>query len=149
MNTPAEMTAGYTDFRPVAPPAPPPDVSGYTLERALRILRDGVRPDDCLPVTDEVRRIVDVHEQYFTERLGGTPPATSYMHHIWVDQTLAAHLPGQHVVFVDDEQGVAVLAVGLEAMSELLHTMPVGREPPVSVTYVEPTATADAFLTVH
>jgi hypothetical protein len=149
MASPAEMSTGYSDFRPAAPPAPAPDVSQYTPDRALRILRDGVRPEDCLPITDEVRRIVSVHEQYFTERLGGVPPAASYMHHIWVDQTLAAHLPDQHVVFIDDEKGVAVLAVGLDAMSALLGTMPVGREPPVSVTYVEPMATADAFPAVH
>lgn len=145
MSSPAEMTVSYSEFRPVGPPAPQPDVSVYTLDRALRILRDGVRPEDCLPVTDDVRRIVGVHERDFTERLDGLPPAASYMRHIWVDQTLAAHLPDQHVVFIDDERGVAVLAVGLEAMSVLLGTMPVGREPPVSVTYVEPVVTADAF----
>lgn len=145
MSSPAEMTVGYSEFKPVAPTQPLPDADKYTLDRALRILRDGVRPEDCLPVTDEVRKVVDLHERYFTERLGGTPPAAGYMHNIWVDQTLAAHLPGQHVVYVDDPLGVAVLVVGLEAMSELLRTMPAGREPPVSVTYVEPTATADAF----
>ncbi len=145
-SVPTEADAVLAGFATGPVPPPAADDGKYTLERALRILRDGAGPDDRLPITAEVRRIVAIHEQYFTERLGGTPPAASYMHNIWVEQTLAAHLPGQHVVYVHDDQGVAVLTVGLDAMSELFRVMPVGRKPPVSVTYVEPAPAADAFL---
>jgi hypothetical protein len=137
VSSPAELSVGYSDFRPVAGPAPPPDLSTYTLDRALRILRDGVRPEDCLPVTDGVRRVMAVEEAYFTERLGGTPPAAEYMRGLRVNYTLAAHLPEQHVVYLDDEHGVAVLAVGLGDVERLLRSVPAGVGDDMIVTYVD------------
>ena len=145
MSSPAEMIVGYSDFRPLVPPAPPPDVSRYTLERALRILRDGVRADDCLPVTDEVRRVVAVEDAYFTARLGGIPPAASYMHGILVDQILADHMPDQHIAYLDDEKGVAVLAVGLDAISVLLRSPDRPHEDGLVLTYVDAPGTITAL----
>lgn len=141
MSSPAEMIVGYNQFRPVGVPQLPPDADKYTLDRALRILRDGVRPEDCLPITPEVERVVGLHEAYFTERLGGTPPAASYMHNIWVDQTLAAHLPDCHVAYLDDARGVAVLAVGLDAIAALIQTAPADVGPVFAVTYIDPPGT--------
>jgi hypothetical protein len=133
------MTVGYSAFSANDPlPSAAPDGGNYTLERALRILREGVRPEDCLPVTDEVRRVMAVEEAYFTERLGGTPPAANYMHGLQVNYTLAAHLPGCHVAYLDDPHGVAVLAVGLDAISPLIRSAPPALGPVFAVTYIDP-----------
>ncbi len=145
MSSPAEMIVGYNEFRPVVPPAPPPDASEYTLHRALRILRDGVRADDCLPITDEVRRVVAGEEAYFTARLGGTPPAASYMRGILVDQILADQMPDQHVAYLDDEKGVVVLAVGLDDISVLLRSPDRPPEDGLVLTYVDAPGTISAL----
>lgn len=131
---------------PASVPATPPvdplaTEDGYTLERAFRILRDGPRHEDRLPITAEARRRIDLHERYFTERLGGVPPAASYMHGIRVNEILTALLPGQHVVYLADEQGVTVLAVGLDGMERLLKTAPPDLGPDMTVTYVDPPGT--------
>ncbi len=115
-------------------PAAPPAAEPAFLARARRILGGDVRPDDYLPVTPEVQAGVDLDLAFLAEHVRkqfeagripeafGVHPATAVRQRN--DRLLSFHHGGQNVACLEDENGVIVLAVGLEQGRAILDAFP-------------------------
>ncbi|MBA4063940.1 MAG: hypothetical protein C0501_09555 [Isosphaera sp.] len=128
MNHPDTLT-------PAAPAAEP-----AFLARARRILGGDVRPDDYLPVTPEVRRRVDLFLEWARARGNGMPLAPGVEARQERVETLSFHHGGENIVYIEDERGIIVLAVGLDRGTDLFREFH-GRTPHTLVDAVPfPTA---------
>lgn len=88
-----------------------------------RVLSGDRRPDDYLPVPDEVRRVVDIDMAYAQQRLGAEPANSTYIRQLhWC--LLSFHHGGQNIGIVRDDRGIIVVAVGLDQVAAICHTMP-------------------------
>jgi hypothetical protein len=120
-----------------------PEARPDFLDRARRILSGDVRSDDYLPVTAEVearvgrdlaftadhirkqceaKRIPAVFEIDPTARFDGEGLTLgARQRNQWL---LSLYYGGQNIAYIENEQGIIVLAVGLEAGGALIKTFP-------------------------
>jgi hypothetical protein len=127
--------AATTELRPEARPD--------FLERARRILGGDVRPDDYLPVTPEVESRVGrdlafaadhVRKKHEAGRIPAAYEIDPNARFDGVGLTLGArqrndwllslYYGGRNIAYIESEQGIIVLAVGLEAGGKLIDTFP-------------------------
>ena len=113
------------------------------LSRAERILRGDVRPEDYLPVTPEVESRVARDFAFATEHVrkrveaGRLPAGSAFEPNARFDGVgltaaarqrnqwlLSLHHGGQNIAYIEDENGVIVLAVGLEEGGALIDAFP-------------------------
>lgn len=117
---PAAVPERAEDFRRYdGRPARP----GY-IEFVTRVLRDGPRDEDYLPVPDEVRRRVARDMAYARSRLAGVEPAPGVEAGQLEMHLLIHHYPLVNVVYFVDERGVVVVAAGLEEVYRFSHEVP-------------------------
>ena len=108
-----------------------------------RILRGDVRPEDYLPVTPEVESRVARDFAFATEHVrkrveaGRLPAGSAFEPNARFDGVgltaaarqrnqwlLSLHHGGQNIAYIEDENGVIVLAVGLEEGGALIDAFP-------------------------
>jgi hypothetical protein len=137
-------------------PTPHDGPEAAFLARARRILTGNIRPDDYLPVTPEVESRVARDFAFAAEHLRnkalavGREPAAFDPNARFdgVGLTLAArqrndyllsvHFAEQNVACIENEQGVIVLAVGLEQTGALLDAFPYEQRKDVGLCTPEP-----------
>jgi hypothetical protein len=113
---------------------PVPEGEPSFLARARRILSGDIRPEDYLPVTPEVQSRVDrdmafaaghIRKQFEAGRIPAVfePDASEQIRQRngWL---LSLNHGGQNVACLEDDQGVIVLAIGLEECGTLLNAFP-------------------------
>ena len=98
--------------------APPPVESAAT--RAARILSGDLRPSDYLPVTDRVRFLTDREMAYARERLKGVEPDPCVERRQLHQNLLLVHHPEEHVGYIEDDTGIAVVVTGLDEIAEFI-----------------------------
>ncbi|HEV3438150.1 MAG TPA: hypothetical protein VG122_12370 [Gemmata sp.] len=103
-------------------PSTPAESEPAFLARARRILADDIRPEDYLTVTPEVQRRVALCLQYANARGNGQPLAPEVEPLQLRQELLSFHHGGQNIAYIEDDNGVIVLAVGLEHMRSVLET---------------------------
>jgi hypothetical protein len=126
-----------------SPAALRPEARPDFLERAKRILGGDIRPEDYLPVTPEVeahvKRDLAFAEEHIrkaheagripavfdadatTSEPGFDVPYSVRQRNEWL---LSLHYGGQNIAYIENNRGVVVLAVGLEAGGALLEAFP-------------------------
>jgi hypothetical protein len=109
------------------PQVPAAEANGHSprpdfLDRARRILGGDIRPEDYLPVTEEVRRSVVRSMDYYRERGKGQELAPEVEPRQLLEELLSFHHGGQNIVFTQAPDGIVVLAVGLDQMKAVLST---------------------------
>ena len=100
--------------------APPPIPKSAALVRAERILSEGHRPNDPLPIPHELRDAAECE-------LGTKPVPPAEFWKSLLDATLRHHHAGQQVVTKRWPKGVIVLAVGCDEVAEFLAHFPPDR----------------------
>jgi hypothetical protein len=99
------------------PQVPAAEANGHSprpdfLDRARRILGGDIRPEDYLPVTDEVRRSVARSMDYYRERGKGQELAPEVEPRQLLLELLSFHHGGEFIVYTETPDGVIVLGVG-------------------------------------
>jgi hypothetical protein len=103
---------------------PPVGTGDDWQQRAKRVLSGDRKPEDYLPVPDEVREAVERDMGYFRERLGGAEPVPKVAADQLEIYLLAYHHGGQNIGYVGDDRGIVVVAVGLEQIAYVCQVMP-------------------------
>jgi hypothetical protein len=114
---PADGAAATDDPAPRGKPLPD------FLARAMRILRGDIRPEDYLQVTPEVQRATDFEMAHVRSHLKLEPPPEAIAHQLkgWL---LSFHHGGQNIIYIENEKGVVVLAVGSDQVRALFRGVP-------------------------
>ena len=120
-----------------------PEVCPDFLDRARRILSGDIRPEDYLTVTADVEARVQrdfafaadhARKQFETGRIPAVPEIDltarfdgfglsvgARQRNEWL---LSLYYGGQNIAYIENEQGIIVLAVGLEAGGALIDAFP-------------------------
>lgn len=112
-----------TDGSPAATEPAPGEVEPAFLARARRILGGDVRPEDYLPVTPEVRAAADFEMVYIRDQMK-REAAPEWAANQLRDWTLSFHCGGKNILYIKDDRGVVVVAVGLDQIAALVQNLP-------------------------
>ena len=117
---PADGVSAVTDAPTVsgARIEPRPEARPDFLDRARRILAGDIRPEDYLPVPDEVRQAVADHLRPIEAELGGEVTLEA-KRHLLNEWTLLHHHDGENVLAKYTDRGVLVLAAGSQQMYQV------------------------------
>ena len=117
--TPADSDASAVTEPLSAPGEPEPAF----LARARRILGGDIRPDDYLTVTPEVRAAADFELAYVRSHMK-IEPLPEVIANQLRNRMMSFHHGGENILYVEDDKGVAVVAVGEEQIGLLFRTLP-------------------------
>jgi hypothetical protein len=89
------------------------------VQRAVRILSGNIRPEDYLPVSDDIIAFVADGEAR-----GGVTMLPEYRQRMISDLALQAHHAGNIVLSRHTSEGVIVLALGANEIDRILESLP-------------------------
>ena len=92
-------------------------------QRALRLLTGGVRADDYLPMTDEIR-MAAARQLAFAKDWIQANVAPELLLAKQREELLIHYHGGDHIAYFEDANGIIVVAVGLYEISEVLRDIP-------------------------